>query len=140
MGFLEIKVFGDYFLADALEAGIGAFIPMLYFFVIRADPGPFFDPILGLTVTILILLLIVKFVEPINNVHLTLDTLIVGAMSTFFTLQFGLATVDQLQGMQFFGSPAVVGIWLGLGAGLAFDAFNVKSVIATRFVRRKGGV
>ena len=140
MGFLETKIFKGYFVADSVEAAIGAFIPMLYFFVIRDNPGPFFDPVFGFMVLALMLFLIFKFVKPIDNTHLVLDLLVVSSISIVFVLQLGLATVDQLQGFQFFGSPAVVGIWLGLGAGLAFDAFNVKSVIATRFVRRKGGV
>jgi len=139
-GFLGTQILKGYFVADAFEAAIGAFIPMLYFFVIRDDPGPFFNPIFGFIVMILILFLIIKFVEPIDNTHLFLDLLVIGAMSVVFVLQLGLATTDQLNGFQFFGSPAVVGIWLGLGAGLAFDAFNVKSIIATRFVRREGGV
>jgi len=137
MGFLNTKILDGYFVSDGVEAAAGAFFPMLFFFSLRQSGGALFDPLLGIFVSVLMLIWIVKLTKPINNVHLALDALIVLAISVTLTLQFGLATADQLRSIDFFGSTAIVGFWLGIGSALAFDAFNVKSIIAGKFVNKR---
>lgn len=64
------------------------------------------------------------------------NVLVVGGISIALSIVFGLATWEQMNGLEFFGSPAVILVWMGITTAILFDKFNIGGLLSTRYVRK----
>ena len=121
-----------YKLSDCFESGIGAFTAMLLFFTLRSDPV-IISPKVGFVITLIVVYIYSK--SRINPSHLFMNLLVVILISGAMSLAFNLATMNQLLSFEFFGSSAVVGVWLGLPSAIIMDKFNIKNILRRSYVR-----
>lgn len=129
-----------YSLKDAMQAAIGAFSSILLFYVLRETPGPWFDYRVGIGITVAwSYILYLSFIKKnhVSPIFFFFDLIIVIFISGYLSILFNLATYQQIAGLSFFGSPAIVGVWMGLPFALLFDKMNINSVLARYYVSKK---
>ena len=125
--------------SDIVESGLGAFSAILFPFIIRDTPGPFIDPILGLLITVVYVFSIgVGMVKKDRLQKLAMNIIVSGVISYLMVVNLlKLATVEQVSGINFFGSPIIFAIWLALPVAILFDHFNVKSLLTRYYMNNR---
>jgi len=124
-----------YKLKDSFEAAVGAFSAVLLFFALRSDPITI-DPRIGLAITLVWVFLFYNGDGGIKKKNFFINFIIAGLISGFMTLVFGLASKETLLSFDYFGSTAIIGLWLGFPISLLMDKFNMTNILRRHYIRR----
>ena len=123
-----------YKLADAFQASIGVFSAILLFVALKSEPL-MINPQVGLIITIIWVSLFYNGKTGLAKENFFIDLAITFVIAGLLTLVFNLATIEQLWGFDYFGSTAIVSVWLGFPISLLFDKFNITNMLRRHYIR-----
>lgn len=123
-----------YRLADAFQASIGVFSAILLFVALKSEPL-IINPQVGLIITIVWVSLFYNGKIGLAKENFFIDLAITFIVAGLLTLVFNLATIEQLWGFDYFGSTAIVSVWLGFPISLLFDKFNITNMLRRHYIR-----
>jgi len=123
-----------YKLSDAFQASIGVFSSTLLFVALRTEPL-LINPLVGAIITLVWVSLFYNGKTGLAKKNFFIDLVITFFIAGVLTLVFNLTTMEQLLSFDYFGSTAVVLIWLGFPISLLFDKFNITNILRRHFIR-----
>lgn len=127
-----------YTLQDAIQSGIGAFIAIITFFAIRGNNPFFFEPKMGLVITIILLSIYYNgFKMKHKQSHFIVDIAIAFMVCAVMAKTFGLITIQEIFSLKVFGSLVIIGLWIAFPAGWLYDRFNIHNPMKASYVRGK---
>lgn len=124
-----------YKLSDAFQAAIGIFSSLLLFLAIRQDPLSI-NPIVGLVITVIWVFLFYNGKVGLAKQNFFIDLGITFIIAGLLTLVFNLVTMEQLLSFDYFGSTAIVAVWISFPMSILFDKFNITNMLKRSYVRR----
>lgn len=125
-----------YRLRDAFESAAGAFSAVLLFFALRVEPISI-SPVIGLAITFVWLSLFYEGDRRVSGNNFIFNIIVVFIVSGIITYIFGLADTATLLSFDYFGSTAIVGVWLGFPIALLMDRYNIKNILNTKYIRKR---
>ena len=123
-----------YKLSDAFQASIGVFSSTLLFVALRSEPL-IINSLVGFIITLVWVSLFYNGKTGLDKKNFFIDLGITFFIAGVLTLVFNLTTMEQLLSFDYFGSTAVVLIWLGFPLSLLFDKFNITNILRRHFIR-----
>jgi len=116
-----------YTASDMGQAVLGVFSAILLFIALRTEPVGI-DPELGVLITALWVYVFYKGngIPKTNFLAALAVTFVVSGIMCFV---FGLVTEEQLFSFQYFGSTAIVGVWIGFPIALVLDKYNISNIL-----------
>jgi len=132
---LELKMKMKYKLEDAFQASIGIFSSVLLFLALRSEPLSI-NPIVGVVITIIWVGLFYNGKVGLPKQNFFMDLAITFILAGALTIVFNLATIEQLLSFDYFGSTAIVAVWLSFPMSILFDKFNITNMLLRHYVRK----
>jgi len=123
-----------YKLKDAFQASIGVFSAILLFVALKSEPL-IINPQVGLVITIIWVSLFYNGKTGLAKQNFFIDLGITFIIAGALTLVFGLTTMEQLLGFDYFGSTAIVCVWLGFPISILLDRFNITNILRRHYIR-----
>ncbi len=128
-----------FILDDFKQSTIGSFIAVVIFFAIRGGNPFFFNPIIGMIITgILLIIYFNGFRMKNKKTHFFINFIIAFAISSIMGLIFRLITFEELLSLKILGSLVIIGTWVAFPSALVFDRFNFTNPLKRFFVRGRG--
>lgn len=124
-----------YRLSDAFQASIGIFSSLLLFLAIRQDPL-LINPMIGFSITVIWIFLFYNGKVGLSKQNFFMDLGITFIIAGALTLVFNLTTMNQLLSFDYFGSTAIVAVWISFPMSILFDKFNITNILKRHYVRR----
>ena len=124
-----------YKLQDAFQASIGVFSAVLLFLALRTEPL-LINPIVGLIITVIWVSLFYNGKSGLAKQNFFIDLGITFVIAGALTLVFNLVTMEQLLSFDYFGSTAIVTVWLGFPISLLLDRFNITNILKRHYIRK----
>ena len=124
-----------YKLSDAFQASIGVFSAVLLFLALRAEPLSI-NPKVGLVITVIWVSLFYNGKTGLPKQNFFIDLGITFVIAGGLTLVFGLVTMEQLLSFDYFGSTAIVTVWLGFPLSILLDRFNITNILNRYYIRK----
>lgn len=134
-----------YGLNDMMQAAIGAFSAVIFFYVIKTgDELVNINPMSGLIIGFIWLFLLYNPFKKHKNEHIThfIGNLIISIIVTsVLAVVFKIGTYEQMMTFEYFGSAAWIGTWLAMPIAMLFDMKNLNWVIDRYYTNNmsKGG-
>jgi len=123
-----------YKLSDAFQAAVGIFSSLLLFLAIRQDPLSI-NPTIGFIITVIWVSLFYNGKTGLPKQNFFIDLGITFILAGALTLVFNLATIEQLLSFGYFGSTAVVAVWISYPMSILFDRFQITNILRRHYVR-----
>jgi len=124
-----------YRLSDAFQASIGVFSAVLLFLALRTEPLVISSTI-GFVITVIWVTLFYNGKTGLAKQNFFMDLAITFVIAGVLTLVFNLATIEQLLGFSYFGSTAIVAVWLGFPISILLDRFNITNILKRHYIRK----
>ncbi len=116
---------------DMKQAGLGAIVAVLFFYLLRAGNPINIDPTKGLVVGLVWLYITGKpFLERNHDsrMHFLGNILVALVVSSALALVFDMVTWEQLKSFEIFGTAAWLGVLLGIPSAQFFDKMNISNL------------
>ncbi len=127
-----------YDIKDAKQFLIGGFISIIVFFAIRGGNPFFFNPKIGLFITIILFWIYYNGFKMRNKqLHFAVNILLAFAISSTVAVIFELIKTEQIFTFQIFGTLAIVGVWIAFPSGLLYDRYNLENPMRRNYIRGK---
>ena len=130
-----------YDLGDAVEAMLGSWSTLLFFFALRSGDKFYINPATSIFMTFTWLLLIYLSASKLSKLknreiatHVFFDFLLTLFLAVCFAFLFGFDLKLNLVGI--FSSPAIVATWIALPYAVLFDLGGIKNVFQRFEVER----
>lgn len=124
-----------YKLSDAFQASVGIFSSVLLFLALKSDPLSI-NPTVGFVITIIWVSLFYNKKIGVRRENFFMNLGLTFIMSGILTLVFGLATIEQLKTFEYFGSTAIVAVWMSFPLSLLFDKMNLTNILKRHYVSK----
>lgn len=124
-----------YKLSDAFQSSVGIFSSVLLFLALRSDPL-LINPKVGLIITVIWVYLFYNKKYGLPKQNFFMNLILTFVMSGILTLVFGLSTQEQLLSFDYFGSTAIVAVWISLPMSILFDKYNITNILKRHYIRR----
>lgn len=126
----------NYTLKDAQQFLIAGFIAVIVFFAIRGGNPYYFNPNIGLLITIVLFWIYYSgFKMKDKQLHFVIDILLAFAISSIMANVFGLIEPEKIFTFDIFGSLVIVGVWLAFPSGLLYDRYNLVNPMKLSYIR-----
>ena len=123
---------------DIIQQALGAFSAVLFIFLLRSEPLTI-DPQIGLVIGVVWLIVVYSPLTkkvPEAKYHFISSIIISNVITIALAVAFGLATLEELKGFQYFGSfPWLVSL-VAVPVAVLFDKNNTIDIIKRYFIRR----
>jgi hypothetical protein len=124
-------------LEEIMQGAIGSFTAVLLFFALRGGQPFSFNPKHGLLITILLLLVYFKGFKMEDKIANFISNFTIAfVVSALMAVTFGIVTSPEIFTFGVFGTPVIIGVWLGFPTALLFDKYDFTNPLKRQYVRK----